>query len=143
MIDWTKEYAAGTEASDIDEWLRAYTEEETLDVKPILCSKCGWDELRMVGDQEEGAVQVVCMRCEAKKLLLDSAEYWKEVSHRTIKCPDCKSKGCNVRVGFARRENGQVRWVYIGNRCVQCCLLGSAFDWKIDYEPTDELEQNI
>ena len=143
MIDTTQEYWTGSEPADIIEWLRAYTEEETLDVKPVLCSACGCDELRMVGDQDEGALQVVCTACGAKKLLLDSAEYWKEVSHRTIKCPGCKCKDYNVHVGFSRRENNQVRWVYIGNRCTQCGLLGSAFDWKIDYEPTDDMEKNI
>ena len=143
MIDTTKEYWTGSEPSDIIEWLRAYTEEDALDVKPVLCSACGCNELRMVGDQDEGALQVVCTSCGAKKLLLDSAEYWKEVSHRTIKCGVCKAKMHNVAVGFSRRSNGQVRWVWIGERCTQCHTLGSAFDWKIDYEPTDEMEKNI
>jgi len=42
-----------------------------------------------------------------------------------------------------RRANGQVRWVWLGSRCTCCHTLGSAFDWKIDYEPTDEMEKNI
>ena len=63
---------------------------------------------------------------------------------RLRKCPVCKScKEYNLRVGFARRENGSVKWVYIGNRCTGCGTLGSYLDWKINYEPTDEMERNI
>lgn len=143
MINTSKEYWIGSKPSDIIEYLRTYAEENTLDVKPVLCNACGCSELRMVGDQDECALQVVCSSCGAKKLLLDSAEYWKEVSHRTLKCPICKNKEHDICVGFSRRDNGQVRWVYIGHRCTQCHVLGSAFDWKIDYEHTDELEKNI
>ncbi len=143
MIDTSGEYWRGSEPADVAEYLRAYTEEETLDVKPVLCSACGSHELLQIGDQDEGALQVKCTSCGTKKLLLDSAEYWKEVSHRTIKCGVCKAKAFNVAVGFSRRDNGQVRWVWIGARCTSCHTLGSAFDWKIDYEPTDEMEKNI
>lgn len=60
------------------------------------------------------------------------------------KCSVCKTgKQYNVRVGFIRRDNGSVKWVYIGNRCMNCGTLGSYLDWKIDYEPTDAMEQNI
>ena len=143
MIDTSKEFWTGSDPADIDTYLRVYTQDPTLEIKPVLCSICGCTELRLVGDQDEGAVQAVCMQCGAKKLLLDSAEYWKEVSHRTLRCPLCKGKGFNARVGLSRRENGQVRWVWIGDRCTQCQVLGSPFDWRIDYEPTDEMEKNI
>lgn len=42
-----------------------------------------------------------------------------------------------MQIGFIRRENGNVKWVYVGNRCIECGTLGSCLDWKIDYEPTD------
>ena len=45
--------------------------------------------------------------------------------------------------GFIRRDSGSVKWVYIGSRCANCGVLGSFLDWKIDYEPTDETENNI
>ena len=143
MIDTTKEYWTGSEPSDIIEYLRAYSEDNALDVKPVQCRACGCKELRMVGDRDEGALQVVCTSCDAKKLLLDSAEYWKEVSHRTLKCPICKNKEHDIFVGFSRRDNGHVKWVYIGHRCTHCHVLGSAFDWEINYEPTNDMEKNI
>lgn len=63
---------------------------------------------------------------------------------RLRKCSVCKQcKQFNVRIGFDRRENGDVRWVYEGERCVNCGTLGSFLDWKIDYGPTAEMEQNL
>ena len=53
------------------------------------------------------------------------------------------SKEHNVKVGFVRRENGSAKWVYIGSRCTNCGVLASYLDWKINYEPTDEMESNI
>lgn len=99
MIDTSREeYWTGDSPEDIVEWLRLYSKDDNMDVKPVICHKC----------------------------------------------PVCKkSKSFNVRVGFSRRDNGSVRWVYIGNRCTGCEALGSYLDWKIDYEPTDKMERGI
>jgi len=143
MIDKTKEFWTSDTANDIDEYLREYTEVADIDVKPIVCRICNNDVFELKGDQDEGAVQVKCAACAHKKIILDCAEIWKEVSHRTIKCPICKNKMFNTRVGFIRRENGDAKWVYTGERCVSCETLMSSFDWKIDYGPTSEMESNI
>jgi hypothetical protein len=33
--------------------------------------------------------------------------------------------------------------VYIGNRCVNCGVLGAYGDWGINYSPTNEMERNV
>lgn len=87
---------------------------------------------------------MTCTSCGTKKILLDCDDVWEDAKPRLRKCRICKTcKSYHVRVGFIRRENGSVKWVYIGNRCTNCGTLGSFLDWKIDYEPTDEMEQNI
>ncbi len=145
MIDTSKEeYWTGDCAEDITEWLQAYTEEDDLEVRPVICHSCGNDTFEIRCDQDEAAIQVKCTKCHTKKILLDCEEIWEEASPRLRRCPICKiGKSYNVSVGFLRRENGSVKWVYIGNRCTRCGTLGSYLDWKIDYEPTDEMEQNI
>ncbi len=144
MIDRTKKYWTGDNGDDISEWLRLYSGDESMDIKPVLCHSCGNDSFNMRVDQREGAVQVVCTKCGTKKILLDCDEVWKDAKPRLRTCPVCKTcKSFHVRVGFIRRENGSVKWVYIGNRCTNCGTLGSYLDWKINYEPTDEMEQNI
>jgi hypothetical protein len=37
------------------------------------------------------------------------------------------------------RDNGDVRWITVGERCLACGILGAAIDWKVDYSPTDHL----
>ena len=144
MIDRSKKYWTGDTEGDIAEWLRLYSQDSKMDTKRVICHTCENDSLELRVDQTEGAIQVKCTECGTKKILLDCGEVWENAKPRLRKCSVCKSsKSFNVRVGFQRRENGSAKWVYIGNRCTNCGTLGSYLDWKIDYEPTDEMEQNI
>ena len=144
MIDKTGEYWVGDKPNDIDEYLRNYSEDEGIDIKPVICENCRNTVFGVLADQDEGAIAVKCQRCGQKKILLDCEEVYEDAEPVQMKCPVCKQgKEYNVKVGFIRRENGSVKWVYIGNRCVNCGALGSFLDWKIDYEPTDEMERNI
>ena len=143
MIDRTPKFWTGDSPDDIDEWLGEYTELADLNVKPVLCRACGADVFKIRVDQNEGAIQVICHSCGTKKILMDGEEIWKECRPRARKCPICKESLYNVRVGFQYRDNGDVKWVYIGNRCVSCGTLGSYVDWSVDYGPTEEMEKNI
>ncbi len=142
MIDKTDEFWASATADDIDEYLKAYSDNSALDVKPIICS-CGGDTFTIKCDQDESVIGVKCESCGEEKLIADSADYWGDADPEDYECPLCKSRLYNVRVGFRRRRSGSVKWVYIGVRCTQCKALGSPLDWKIDYEPTDKMEKNI
>ena len=143
MIDRTPEYWTGDSPDDIDEWLGEYTELTDLKVKPVHCRSCGGNAFKLRVDQDEGAIQVICGSCGKKKILLDGEDVWKECRLRAIKCPSCKEALHNVRIGFQYRNNGEVKWVYVGNRCVSCGLLGSVVDWHVTYGPTEEMENNI
>lgn len=144
MIDKSKEYWTGDSAEDIDEWLKEYAEDKEIEVKPVICRSCNNDSFEIRADQDEDAIEVKCTECGTKKILLDCEEVWEDARPKLKKCPICKkSKSYNVRVGFIRRESGSVKWVYIGNRCTECGTLGSYLDWKISYEPTDDMEMNI
>lgn len=144
MIDTSKKYWTGDSADDISEYLCLYSEDDELDVKPVICHICENNSFELRIDQTEDAIQIKCIKCGTKKIILDCDDVWEDARPRLRKCSVCKScKSYNVRVGFSRRENGNTKWVYIGNRCTSCGTLGSYLDWKIDYEPTDEMEKNI
>lgn len=142
MIDKTDDFWASATADDIDEYLKAYSDRRTLDVKPIVC-ECGGDTFGIRLDVDENAVQVKCEKCGRERLIADSGEYWETANPSDLVCRICKNRVYNARVGFRRRRNGSVKWVYIGVRCTKCKALGSPLDWKIDYEPTDQMERNI
>lgn len=144
MIDTTKKYWTGDGSEDINEYLRLYSGNDAIDVKPVNCRLCGNDTFSLKIDQDEDVIQVRCSKCGAEKILLDGQEVWEGARPRVRTCPVCKRcKTYNVRVGFLRRDNGNVRWVYIGNRCTNCGTLGSYLDWKVSYEPTAPMEQNL
>ena len=144
MIDKSRKYWYGNCADDIDEFLKEYTEEADIDIKPVVCNSCGSEALIMRIDSNEEAIQIKCPKCGEKKILLDCQDIWEEAKPRLRKCVVCKtSKEHNVKVGFIRRENGDVEWVYIGSRCTNCGVLASYLDWHINYCPTDEMERNI
>ena len=139
MIDKSKKYWVGSGASDIDEYLKEYTELPELEVKPVRCS-CGSEDFTILVDQEEGAMLLKCTHCAEEKYLLDSAEYWPECKPKAGICRLCKNAEYNVRVGFVRNEDGGVQWIYVGNRCTGCGALGSYVDWGIDDELADTIE---
>lgn len=144
MINRTKKYWTGEADGDIPQYLREYSEDEDIDVKSVVCHKCGKNIFELTVDADEGAVKVKCTKCKTEKILLDGEEVWEECNPEAIKCPACKTgKKYNVKVGFIRRKNGDAKWVYIGNRCCRCGALGSVADWGINYSPTDEMEKNI
>lgn len=144
MIDKTKKFWRGFSADDIDEYLRLYSGCDDIDIKPVICHSFGNDAFEVNLDNVESTVQIKCTRCGEEKIILDCEDIWEESSPEFQKCPVCKDSGSfNMKVGFIRREDGDVKWVYIGNRCTNCGTLGSFTDWEINFAPTDEMEKNI
>lgn len=89
-------------------------------------------------DDEEGCAQRCCTRCGASSFLADSAEHWKEADPGDAQCP-CGAEVFELGIAFSLRDDGDIRWVSIGARCVACGGLGTYVDWKVDYSPTDHL----
>lgn len=144
MIDKSGKWWVGETADDIDEYLIAYTEDDCIDIKSIRCNNCCCDRLYVRLDRNENVIQVVCPECKHKKTLLDCEEILKDTKPKAYHCPICKKRTTYyLKVGFMRRKNGNVKWVYIGEMCTECNTLGSFIDWRINYEPTDEMEKNI
>ncbi|MDR1643296.1 MAG: hypothetical protein LBT59_26675 [Clostridiales bacterium] len=75
--------------------------------------------------------------------MLDSEECWEECKPVPYECPVCGTSLHSLAVGFVYRASRDVKWVYIGSRCEKCHRLDSYLDWKIDYSPTDEMENNV
>lgn len=51
----------------------------------------------------------------------------------------CGSEEFEAAVAFALGDDGSVRWVTVGLRCIKDGFCGVYADWKIDYGPTDHL----
>ena len=143
-IDKSGEWWKGSGPSDIDEYLSEFTADSypVHALRPAKCI-CGSDIFKLDVDEDEGAAMRKCVECGHAHLLCDSGEYWAEAEPERCECP-CGSENMNITIGFSLYpENGEVKWLYIGCRCSTCGILGCYADWKIGYEPSRHLFEQV
>ena len=140
VIDTGGPWWRGTEAADLDEYLREFSADgyPVGSVVHASCAHCGSDRFALLADDEAGCGGRRCASCGDLHWMLDSAEYLEEAELEEAQCP-CGGELFEPAVGFALRDTGEVRWVYVALRCVADGVLGVYADWKIDYSPTDHL----
>jgi hypothetical protein len=139
-IDTSGPFWRGADLADLTEYLREYEAAgyPVAEVVEAVCAGCSGRAFRLLFDDTEGCVQRTCTGCDGSAYLLDSAEYAADAELEPAECP-CDGDAFAVAVGFARRADGDVRWVSVGTRCVADGVLGVIADWKIDYSPTAHL----
>ena len=131
----------GTTAADIDTYLAEFSEKQGDVVGEVVharCSVCDADRFHLEVDDEEGFARRRCSACGAPVVMLDAADVAEEAEPEAAACP-CGGEEFEVAVGFALREDREVRWVYLGLRCVLDGVLGVYADWGIDYTPSRHL----
>ena len=147
-IDKSREYWYGDNAGDIEEYLTELVNEDPDNddvigkVGIVTCDNCGSDSFNAAIDIDEGAIEIECIDCAEKRLLLGSKENWEECSPVGLECPLCEDKAHNVAGGFVFRDNGDVKWIYIGTRCTGCGVLSSPADWEINFGQADENDED-
>jgi hypothetical protein len=138
-IDTSGEWWKGIDFSDLAEYIRIYTEDGYPAEKIIQCKcQCGAGVFRLEADPDEGCAKRICAACGSEAFVCDSEEYWDDAEPIRCVCP-CGGELFELGVGFSFREDGDVKWITVGERCVSCGALGSFVDWKIDYGPTEHL----
>ena len=139
-IDTSGQWWTGSDAQDIDAYLAALTGDDdgTPRVLHSQCGDCGNEHFRLRVDAEEGCAERTCASCGSSALMLDSEDTVDDAALEHVRCA-CGRDTFDVAVGFSQRDNGDVRWVYLGIRCVADGVLGSCADWSIDYSPSEHL----
>ena len=145
-IDTSGEWWVGSEPSDIEEYLRGYSEDgyPVTWYVPIKC-ECGSERFRLKRADE--IVQRECASCGTRKFICRTLDDWEEAIDEekpvVYKCITCKGKTVNVGVGFARFEgipdDDVVRWYYVGERCSECGVLSSFGDGKMSEGPSSKV----
>ncbi len=140
MIDRSGEWWRGEDFANLEEYLREYSAREypVTRIVQSRCQKCDGAVFGLLIDPDEGVAKRICMRCAAIAFIGDSEENRDDAEPSVATCP-CDASEFETGVGFALRDGGDVRWVYVACRCVACGVLGVYADWKIDYSPTDHL----
>ena len=122
----------GDSASDIRGELIRYSARNYLaDHFADSACECGRREFRLLLDDTEGAAVRVCNSCGGKHPIGDSADYLKDASLEECECP-CGGGVFEISAGAALyQERDDVRWFYLGCRCLACGLVACYGDWKI------------
>jgi hypothetical protein len=125
---------------ELDAYLRSYRAGgyEVDRVERSVCGTCGGTAFRLWVDDEVGYAARRCEACEDEFDLLDSADTADEQDGDEAGCP-CGGETFEIAVGYALRNDGEVRWVSVGMRCLTDGHCGVYTDWKIDYGPTGHL----
>jgi hypothetical protein len=139
-IDRSGPWWVGSEARDIEEYLKAYKAEgyEVHETRMCRCP-CGSIEFHLDADRTEGCAQRTCAACGTKHFICDSAEYWDDAEPESWECTECGRKTCNIYEAEPEPGLPDVRWISVGNRCTNCGTLGSFVDWKVGYGPSYQL----
>lgn len=143
-IDRTGPHPTGTNASDLDDFLREAMA-DGYPIGPVVhaeCTACAATVFSLVFDGVEGYAERRCLSCHDEWVMLDCADYADEADPARAACL-CGEQAFEIAAGFSPHPDGEVRWVTIAMRCVACAMLDVHLDWKIDYKPTAHLVTQV
>lgn len=132
----------GSEPNDLAEYLEAFSSDSGYKSEEFRLSKCscGSISFQLEADDNEGTARRTCTQCHAKYFICDSEEYWEDSEPEQWHCISCNSSNTNIGVGFALYpKDKEIKWLYLGVRCVKCGVLGCFADWKVAYAPSRHL----
>ena len=153
-IDTSGKWWIGSDATDLNEYLNAFSSDGNRvdDIRLAKC-RCRALDFKLWADDGEGTAQRICAVCGSQHFFCDSEEYWAESTPIEWKCVECGSEHANIGVGFSLYDDGEVRWLYVGERCSSCGVLGwqlsgrspthppSSFSIKFEWLPLLDLRQ--
>lgn len=140
----TGKYHYGDDCPDIQDELRDYSDYRypATHFANVSCS-CGATIFHVQLDDEVGAAIRICQTCGREHAIADSAEYLAEATLEECECP-CDGVLFEMSVGVALYvKSADVRWLYLGLRCVRCGLVACYGDWKNEYIGYEDLLQRV
>lgn len=144
-IDTSGQWWKGTDPTDIQVYLEVFTEDEepTEQYRQATC-QCGSDVFRLEADRRHGVAKRICTQCSAVHFICDSEELWGKADPKPYECIACGAEEANVGAAFCLVEDeDDVRWIYLGTRCVKCGTIACYVDWKIPHVPPFELIDRV
>lgn len=96
--------------------------------------RCGSKVFSLQVDEKQGVAIRKCQKCRARHPMGDSAEYLMGASLEECECP-CGKGFFEISAGVSLYEDSEdVKWMYLGCRCVACGQVGCYGDWKNEFE---------
>ena len=127
-------YARARDREGLRQEMQRYSENNVYAIQQCIdhtCA-CGASLFLLAVDDSEGVAETACIACKALKPVADSGEFAEDASLEQCECV-CGGDVFEVTVGVALyAESDDVRWIYVGARCVKCDIAGVYCDWKCD-----------
>jgi hypothetical protein len=139
-IDRSGKWWMGSQPEDLKAYLEALSA-NSYPVHEFHLSKCtcGCVVFRLHADDASGVARRTCVYCKREWYIGDSEEFWGEAEPELWECTECGSKSANIGVGYSLYANGEIHWMYVGERCDGCGVLGCFVSWKVGYSPSRHL----
>lgn len=124
--------------------LNGYPIDNYVDVR---CA-CENDTFHFGTNEQEGFAIRLCSRCETEHPMGDSDQFSEEPEFGTHVCV-CDAELFQITAGVHRYRNEDetlspdVKWLYLGCRCVACGLVGNYADWKNEFNGYEALLKNM
>lgn len=107
------------------------------------CRHCGGTVFQVLLDDEAGVAVRVCRGCADRHIIGDGADYLAEATLEECACP-CGGESFEATAGVSLYDgNADVRWFYLGLRCVACGLTACYGDWKCEYPGYADLLRRV
>ncbi len=139
------QYSYGDSNLDIREGLTRYSRKQgclAVHFADAVCG-CGSKVFHLSLEDTEGAAIRECISCKAEHPIGDSQDYLEDAELKECQCP-CGSGAFEITAGVALYGNSEdVKWLYIGCRCVKCGLTACYGDWKNEYNGFSKLLSRI
>lgn len=132
------DYWYGTSPEDIKTEIAKFSHDEypASRYAQSVCA-CGNRTFNLESDEEAGVAQRTCAECGVVHFMGDSAEFADEADLGGHVCV-CDEDTFELMSGVALyADSNDVRWYYIGCRCVDCNLVGVFAEWKCEAGDAD------
>ena len=94
---------------------------------------CGNFVFSLLMDEDAGVAIRICANCNVEHPIGDSAEYMDDAEVSGSLCV-CNEEEFEITIGVTLYADSEdVRWLYVGCRCVKCGITGVWGDWKNEY----------
>ena len=121
----------GDAQADIRDCLRQYSADEypVEHFADAVCT-CGSRQFQLAIDEEAGVAARLCTACDNEHVMADGEAHVDQAELEICECL-CGEDAFEITLGVALYADSQdVRWLYVGCRCVACGLTGCYGDWK-------------
>jgi hypothetical protein len=98
-----------------------------------VCCECEGKTFLLLIDDAVGAAVRRCVSCNEDHPICDSEAVVASAELEECSCP-CENETFEIVVGVSLyRESEDVRWLYLGCRCISCGLIATYGDWKNEF----------